>query len=47
MVQAVLLATLAPKVVDNQGVIVPDMLVLEFYIFDILSAKAVLAMPFL
>ena len=37
MVQAVLLATLAPKVVDNQGVIVPDMLALEFYIFDILS----------
>ena len=47
MVQAALLATLAPKVVDDQGVIVPDMLALEFYVFDMLSSKAVLAMPFL
>ena len=47
VVQAVLLATLAPKVVDDQGVIVPGMLALEFYDFNMLSAKAVLAIPFL
>ena len=37
MVQAVQLATLALEVVDNQGVLVPGMLALEFYILDILS----------
>ena len=38
VVQAAQLATLAPEVVDNQGVIVPGMLKLEFYILDILPA---------
>ena len=35
VVQAAQLATLALEVVDDQGVIVPGMLALEFYILDI------------
>ena len=38
VVQAAQLATLALEVVDNQGVIVPGMLALEFYILDMLPA---------
>ena len=38
VVQAAQLATLALKVVDNQGVIVPGMPALEFYVFDMLPA---------
>ena len=38
VVQAAQLATLAPEVVDDQGVIVPGMLTLEFYVLDILPA---------
>ena len=34
VVQAAQLATLAPEVVDDQGVIVPGMPALEFYILD-------------
>ena len=36
--QAARLATLALEVVDDQGVIVPGMLALEFYVLDMLSA---------
>ena len=46
VVQAAQLATLAPKVVDDQGVIVPGMLAVELYALDILPAKAFLYMPF-
>ena len=38
VVQAAQLATLAPEVVDDQGVIVPGMPALEFYIFNMLPA---------
>ena len=38
VVQAAQLATLALEVVDDQGVIVPGMLALEFYILDMLPA---------
>ena len=38
MVQAAQLATLALEVVDDQGVLVPGMLALEFYILDMLPA---------
>ena len=38
VVQAAQLATLALKVVDDQGVIVPGMLALEFYVMDMFSA---------
>ena len=38
MVQAAQLATLALEVVDDQGVLVPGMLVLEFYNLDMLPA---------
>ena len=41
------LATLALEVMDDQGVIVPDMLGMGFYILDMLPALAVLGMPFL
>ena len=36
--QAAQLATLALEVVDDQGVLVPGMLALEFYILDTLPA---------
>ena len=36
--QAAQLATLALEVVDNQGIIVPGIPALEFYILDILPA---------
>ena len=38
VVQAAQVATLAPEVVDDQGVTVPGMLALEFYVFDTLPA---------
>ena len=38
MVQAAQLATLALEVVDDQGVIVPGMLALEFYFLNMLPA---------
>ena len=38
VVQAAKLATLAPEVVDDQGVIVPGIPPLDFYILDMLSA---------
>ena len=38
VVQAAQLATFALEVVDNQGLIVPGMLALEFYILDTLPA---------
>ena len=38
MVQAVQLPTLALEVVDDQGVLVPGMPALEFYIQDMLPA---------
>ena len=38
VVQVAQLATLAPEVVDDQGVIVPGMLALEFYVIDMLFA---------
>ena len=38
VVQIVQLATLALEVVDDQGVIVPGMLALEFYVLDMLPA---------
>ena len=38
VVQAAQLAILAPEVVDDQGVIMPGMLALEFYVLDMLSA---------
>ena len=38
VVQAAQLATLAPEVVDDQGVIVLVMPALEFYAFDMLPA---------
>ena len=38
VVQAAQLDTLALKVVDDQGVIVPGMLALEFYVLDMLPA---------
>ena len=38
MVQAAQLATLALEVVDDHGIIVPGMLALEFYVFDMLPA---------
>ena len=47
MVQEAHLATLALEVVDNQGVLVPVIAALEFYILDMLPASVVLGMPFL
>ena len=38
VVQVAQLATLAPEVVDDQGVIVPGMPALEFYILNMLPA---------
>ena len=38
LVQAAQLATLPLEAMDNQGVIVPGMLTLEFYILDMLPA---------
>ena len=38
MVQAAKLATLALEVMDDHGMIVPGMLALEFYVFDMLAA---------
>ena len=38
MVHAAQLATLALEVVDDQGVLVPGMLALEFYVQDMLPA---------
>ena len=38
VVQAAQVATFSSEVVDDQGVIVPGMLALEFYIFDTLPA---------
>ena len=38
VVQAAQLATLAPEVVGDQGVIVPGMPALDFYVFDVLPA---------
>ena len=38
VVQAAQLAKFALEVVNNQGVLVPDMLALEFYILDMLPA---------
>ena len=38
VVQAAQLATLALEVVDDQGVLVPGMLALEFYVLDMLPA---------
>ena len=41
------LPTLTLKVVDDQGVIVPGMPALEFYVLDTLPDQAVLGIPFL
>ena len=38
VVQAAQLAALALEVVDNQGVLVPGMLALEFYVLNMLPA---------
>ena len=38
MVQAAQLAILVPEVVDDQGVIVPGMLTLEYFVLDMLPA---------